>query len=82
LAGQSAIWLLVALDRNLTAAASHECLDTLFEFTTGEEHTSTARLAHHPDIRPQAHDLPFISAARMRLAQAHLITQSNFQHHL
>ena len=40
-----------------------------------------ARLAHDPNIRAQPNDSPFKSTARMRLAQAHDVTESNFQRH-
>jgi len=61
--------------------ASHERLDAFFKIAARQQNAMLARLAHDPNIRAQTHDLPFVSAARMRLAQTHYIAQANFQRH-
>ena len=40
------------------------------ELAAGEQHPVTASETFDPDISAQAHNLPFVAAARMRLAQA------------
>lgn len=43
----------------------------MVKLTAGEQHPMTACEALDPDIRTQANDFPFVTAARMRLAKAH-----------
>ena len=40
-----------------------------------------AGIADDSDVRAEAHDGPFIAAARVRFAQAHHVIQCNVQRH-
>ena len=56
-------------------------LEPLFKLTAREEDTVLTRCANHADIYAQPHDLPFVSSAWMRLAQANHIAHSDVQYH-
>jgi len=51
-------------------------LHLFVELCARQQHAPTTARAHQADIRPKAHHLPCAAAARMWLAQAHLITQT------
>jgi hypothetical protein len=50
-------------------------LHAVFQCPPLKHHTAAASQAFKPNIGTQADDLPFITAARMRFAQAHHIAQ-------
>ncbi len=59
----------------------HKLLDALFKIAAGDENAPLAGLADHANVRADAHNLPFVSAARMRLAKPHHVAEMNIQHH-
>ncbi len=56
-------------------------LDALFELAARQQNAALTRLADDANIRAQAHDLPFVPAARMRFTQPYYVTHINFQRH-
>lgn len=59
--------------------AAYEALQPLLECAPGKEDLVVAAMAAEPNVCPEAHDRPFERATRVRLAEAHHITEKEFK---
>jgi hypothetical protein len=51
------------------------------KFTARQKDPAFAGEANDSNVRAQSHDAPFVAAARVLLAQADHVVETDFQHH-
>jgi hypothetical protein len=61
--------------------APDEFLDAFFKIAAGKENPMMARGAHHANVRAEPYHLPFVTAARVRLAEADHIVEIELERH-
>jgi hypothetical protein len=64
-------WVLALGGERCPAPARNEGLESAFECASWQQNAAPALQTLDADVRPEAHDAPFIAAAGMNLAQAH-----------
>jgi len=65
----------------LNLRGGQDSLHTPRQDAPGEQHFTPADQALKPDICAQTDDFPFVSAARMRLAQTHPVVELQVRQH-
>jgi len=63
--------------RTRPLTALDEFFDPARKIAAGQQHAPLARLADQANIRTDAHDLPLLATARMRLAHLNNVTHKN-----
>ena len=61
--------------------AAHERFDAFLEFASREQDSAGTGCALETDVGAQPHDVPFVTATGMRLAEPHHIAQANLHTH-
>ena len=67
------------LGQRLCAAAPHDLFDALFKLPAREQDPAPAGGADQANIGAKTYDLPFVSAAGMRLAEPYDVVQIEFE---